>query len=465
MDDDEIIRLVLNRGFLINNDALSLIKDFKDDKKIIQVIEDICSKMDNSDPVIMPDHLKFLYDLHNNGIKKDKENRINVKYSTCYAEESYTGFLNLFIDKFQRLSSIFKKRLAVTPIKNVINNESRPIFVVGIVSDISNTKNGHKIITIEDETGTINTLFSKDSKAKDENILLDEVIGIKGFISKKILIAEEFYRPEIPVERTKVKSHGKVGLTSDIHVGSKMFNSKKWDELIKFIRKDEEVAGDLDCIIVAGDCVDGIGIYPNQERSLSITDISSQYKEVASLFSEIPDDIEIIILPGNHDAVRQAEPQPSFPESIQNLFLDKTEQVKFVGNPCYIDINGTSILSYHGRSLDYLIQEFSGSDYKNPIPSMVQMLKMRHLSPTYGTVPMTPAGKDFLVIDSIPDILHCGHVHTFGIGEYRSTLLFNTGGWQEQTSFQQERNIVPDVGKFPIIDLETMDIKLLDFGG
>lgn len=471
MNDDEIIKLVLDRGFLINEDALHLIKNFKDDKTIRQVIEDICSRMDCSTPVIMPDHLKLLYDFHNKieikdkKNRKDKENSINVRYNVCYAKENYSGFLNLFIDKFQRLSSIFKRRLSVTPVKNVINNDNKPVFVVGIVSDINTTKNGHKIITIEDETGTINTLFSKDLKIRDENILLDEVICIKGHISKKILIVEEFYRPEIPIERTKVKSHGKVGLTSDIHIGSKMFNSKEWNELIHFIRKDEETAGDLDCIIIAGDCVDGIGIYPNQERSLDITDILGQYKKAASLFSEIPDDIEIIILPGNHDAVRQAEPQLPFPESIQDLFLDKKERVRFVGNPCYVDINGTSILSYHGRSLDYLIQEFSGSDYKNPIPSMIQMLKMRHLSPTYGVVPLTPAGKDYLVIDSVPDILHCGHIHTFGVGEYRDTLLLNTGGWQEQTSFQRDRNIVPDVGKFPIIDLETMDIKLLDFGG
>ncbi|BDC35646.1 MAG: DNA-directed DNA polymerase II small subunit [Candidatus Methanoliparum thermophilum] len=454
MDEDEIIKLVLDRGFLINEDALNLIKDFKDDKKIRQVIDNISSKMDSSAPVIMPGHLKFLYN-----------NRINVKYSTCYAEESYTGFSNLFIDRFERLSSIFKKRLSVTPIKNVMNNESRHVFVVGIVSDINHTKYGNKIITIEDETGTINVLFSKDLKTKNENILLDEVIGIRGFINEKILISEEFYRPEIPLNREKARSRGKVGLTSDIHVGSKMFSSKKWSKFIDFIRKDEEVAGDLDCIIIAGDCVDGIGVYPNQELSLNITDILDQYKEAAFLLSEIPEDIEIIILPGNHDAIRQAEPQPPLPKFIQDFFLDKRERIKFVGNPCYIYVNETSILSYHGRSLDYLIQEFSGSDYKNPISPMIQMLKMRHLSPTYGKVPMTPAGKDFLTIDDVPNILHCGHVHTFGIGEYRGTLLFNTGGWQEQTSFQYERNIVPDVGKFPIIDLETMDIKLLDFGG
>lgn len=461
MDDDEIIKLVLNRGFLINETALKLIKDFKDDKKIKLLIDKICTGMDRSSPVIMPDHLKFLYEEE----VKDKKKMINVKYSTCYAKESYFGFLNLFMDKFHKLSSIFKKRFPITPIKNAINNENRPIFVVGIVSDITNTKNGHKIITIEDETGTINVLFSKDSRITDENILLDEVIGIKGFINKKLLIGEEFYRPEIPLERERIKSKGKVGLTSDIHVGSKMFSLKKWNEFINFVRKDEEVAGDLDCIIIAGDCVDGIGVYPNQEQTLNITDILDQYKESAFLLSEIPEDIEIIILPGNHDAVRQAEPQPTPPKYIRDIFFEKTEQVKFVGNPCYIDINGTSILSYHGRSLDYLIQEFSKSDYKNPIPAMIQMLKMRHLSPTYGTVPITPAGKDYLVIDDIPDILHCGHIHTFGIGEHRGTLLLNTGGWQEQTSFQRERNIVPDVGKFPIIDLETMDIKLLDFGG
>jgi DNA polymerase II small subunit len=97
---------------------------------------------------------------------------------------------------------------------------------------------------------------------------------------------------------------------------------------------------------------------------------------------------------------------------------------------------------------------------------MTHLLKRRHLSPIYGgRVAMSPGERDLLLIEDVPDIFHCGHVHTLGIGRYSGTLIVNSAGWQEQTSFQRERNIEPDVAKFPVIDLESMGIKILDFGG
>ncbi|MEZ5334217.1 MAG: hypothetical protein R2741_02730 [Methanolobus sp.] len=51
----------------------------------------------------------------------------------------------------------------------------------------------------------------------------------------------------------------------------------------------------------------------------------------------IPKHIKIIISPGNHDAVRQAEPQPKLPECIREYF---PENVTFVGNPSIVDLDG-----------------------------------------------------------------------------------------------------------------------------
>ena len=57
--------------------------------------------------------------------------------------------------------------------------------------------------------------------------------------------------------------------------------------------------------------VDGIGIYPNQERELVVKDIYKQYEMLDDFIEAIPDYMEVIIGPGNHDAVRRGEPQPA----------------------------------------------------------------------------------------------------------------------------------------------------------
>ena len=72
----------------------------------------------------------------------------------------------------------------------------------------------------------------------------------------------------------------------------------------------KELASQVKYVFVVGDLVDGVGIYPGKDKELTITDIYSQYEECATLLAKIPKHIKIIVCPGNHDAMRVAEPQP-----------------------------------------------------------------------------------------------------------------------------------------------------------
>jgi DNA polymerase II small subunit len=213
--------------------------------------------------------------------------------------------------------------------------------------------------------------------------------------------------------------------------------------------------------VVPGDTVDGIGIYPSQEEELKINDIYGQYEELARLFKMIPENIKVIMLPGNHDAVRPAEPQPTFPEEIRNLFSDR---VIFLGNPCYFSIQGVEILAYHGRSMDDFIKALPQLDYSKAKKIMLQMLKKRHLVPIYGgRTPIAPEHKDYLVIDKIPDIFVTGHGHATDLGKYRNVTLINASCWQSQTKFQKMHNFVPDPAKVPIVNLATLKTEIKDF--
>jgi DNA polymerase II small subunit len=96
---------------------------------------------------------------------------------------------------------------------------------------------------------------------------------------------------------------------------------------------------------------------------------------------------------------------------------------------------------------------------------MKLLLRSRHLAPTYGKrTALAPELRDFMVVDPVPDILHSGHVHTFGELNYRGTLLINSGTWQSQTSFQSNMGLEPTPSIVPIVDLSTLQVIRRNFG-
>jgi DNA polymerase II small subunit len=92
------------------------------------------------------------------------------------------------------------------------------------------------------------------------------------------------------------------------------------------------------------------------------------------------------------------------------------------------------------------------------------LIKTRHLAPIYGNkTPIAPEVKDYLTINSVPDIFHMGHVHVIGCENYRGTFLINSGAWQGQTAFQRKMGLVPQPGIVPVINLKTLHLTTIDF--
>ena len=117
---------------------------------------------------------------------------------------------------------------------------------------------------------------------------------------------------------------------------------------------DKDVVSRIKYLIVAGDLVDGVGVYPGQEFQLAEKDPKKQYEMAAELLRRVPGHIQIVISPGNHDAVRQALPQPAVPVDLAES-LYGMENVKWVGDPAYVKLHGVTFLVYHGKSLDDVI--------------------------------------------------------------------------------------------------------------
>lgn len=384
--------------------------------------------------------------------------------STC--EGNINDFARYFADRFKTIKRmlVHRRELAgCVPISKALKLD-RDVRIVAIVNDVRPTKSGHRILEVEDEEDRCLALILKDSPAMSDPVIYDEVIGIVGKTNRKgeMIIVNEIVRPDVPLRGPMERSDStsSIAFVSDIHVGSNAFLQKPWNDMVSWLRNEGYYEG-VRYVLVPGDCVDGIGVFPDQEEELLVDDIFKQYEMLSELLKDIPDGIRLIVQPGNHDAVRPAEPQPAFPKEITNMF---DSHVLFVGNPCYVEIEERQILSYHGRSMDDLIGSIQGLTYNNPIDAMKEMLRRRHLAPIYGgKTPIAPEKRDFLVIDSVPDFFVTGHVHGAGISDYRGVRLINASAWQAQTSYQRMRNFNPDPAKLPVVHLGTGKCVMKNF--
>lgn len=104
-------------------------------------------------------------------------------------------------------------------------------------------------------------------------------------------------------------------------------------------KKEQEKVSKIKYLIITGDNVNGCGVYPSQFGELNIKDIYQQYKEFSRFISQVPEYIEVFIIPGQHDAVRWADPQPAIPKEFAPE-LHALLNVHFLGSPSWLSIEG-----------------------------------------------------------------------------------------------------------------------------
>lgn len=397
--------------------------------------------------------------------------------STC--EGTTQDFVDYFQDRYRQISKMLRQR---RDMRNAVAVErvkagQQEVQLIGMVVELATTKNGHKRIQIEDETGAITCLVRADERqlmAMADTLVQDEVIGVVGQASSKgdLLFLESIVRPDIPLPDGTPKTLADVpvmaAFLSDIHVGSKTFLNENWKSMLRWLngesgsKREREAAGRVKYLVIPGDLVDGVGIYPGQQDELTIADIYDQYGAFGDWMANVPDHVDVVIQPGNHDASRPAEPQPAFTQEVRGRF--EHHDARFLANPATFRMHGVTTLGYHGSSLIDFATSVANLEYEKPLETMEQMLKTRHLAPLYGErTPVAPEHHDYLVISEVPDLFVTGHVHVPGIRSYRGVQMVNSGTWQSQTSYQKMLNFTPEPAKMPLIDLQTLRGTLVDF--
>jgi len=383
------------------------------------------------------------------------------------------GFPQLFKSRYEKIVKILSERPEGRSLTKVskINKDKGNSKIAGLVFSRRPTKNGIEF-TIDDDTGSTAILaLTPEAKKAASEIALDQCVIADVEAVQGRLILKTVIQPDIPsrVPSTSKKTVYAVFL-SDLHIGSNKFLEGAFDRFLEWIagrgvisEDDEEIVRRLKYVIIGGDVVDGVGVFPNQEYELSELDIFKQYEMVSEKLKLVPQHLQMFMIPGNHDATRQALPQPMIPKKYAPS-LHGLKNLTMLGDPCLFKLNGVSILAYHGRSLDDVLATTPGLSYEKPEEAMKVLLRARHLAPIFGLrTPIAPELEDHLVIEQVPDIFHAGHVHTIGIDRYKSTLIINSGTWQAQTGYQANLGISPRPGLVPIVNLATLEVRLREF--
>lgn len=423
--------------------------------------------------------VKYKRNLTESKVNFDKFKVLKDTSNKSYTSGEIGNLIEYFQNRYKKLSGILQKRpeLRTWQKINEITENQTDLNLIVMITDIRSTKNGHYLIEVEDDTGSMPILVSKDNDElirAARNLMRDEVIGViaqkrAGQSENQLAICQNLIDPDVPRKDRKEVDFGTV-FTSDIHIGSSTFLEDAFVRFTKWLNGDygseeqREMANNVKYMIIGGDIVDGIGVYPNQDKELAIKDITAQYDEAARLVGDIRSDIKIIITPGNHDASRVAEPQPAVPEKYAKS-LYKLNNVEFLSNPSTVSLDGLEVLIYHGRGIDDMVMGSNDFSHERNDLVMKEFLRKRHLAPLYGErTPLASELEDHLVIDSVPDVLHTGHVHINTYANYKGIHCINSGTFQTQTEFQKIYNIVPTPAEVPIIDVggNYKQLKFID---
>ncbi|MFX1448385.1 MAG: metallophosphoesterase, partial [Promethearchaeota archaeon] len=355
------------------------------------------------------------------------------------------------------------------------------ISTVGLVENVHQTKKGNFLLNLEDLTGKISVLIQNNSQNLEyiniiERTINDQMLFVKGLYNpgengrKGIIFADYISKIDIPTDFKPNYSPDplSIALISDTHIGSKEFEENLFKKFLKFLNGKcnnkilRDIAGKVKYLVINGDLIDGIGIYPNQKEDLIVSDIFKQFKIASEFLSKIPDYIKVFYVSGNHEPVRNAIPRPAVPKKYCEDLINLG--VKCLGNPSLIKTHNVNTLIYHGESMHDINRLIHDLDINKPIETMKEFLICRHLAPAFGEkTQIAPVNKDLLVLSKIPDIFHTGHIHINGMGKYRNVTLINSGCFQAQTDFMRSFGINPTPGIVPIIELDSLNYFQLDF--
>ena len=206
--------------------------------------------------------------------------------------EGVEGYAALFRSRFEKSMRILSQRpesMRISKIASVKQSyrtgNSKPVkrgekslhggpgstVVAGLLMSRRTKKNGIEI-AVDDYTGILTvTAVAEDAKRQATALALDQMVMLELENSKGApgLTVKSVMTPDIPDHLpNRSKSEAYAVLISDLHVGSKYFMEKEFVCFLDWLSSDDDLVRKIKFLCIGGDVIDGIGIFPNQDKEL-----------------------------------------------------------------------------------------------------------------------------------------------------------------------------------------------------
>lgn len=452
MNEKDIVRKFLQRDILLEPEALSKLASM-DSESLEHLAEDLQAR---------GVQIAGLGDLDTSPPEEAEEGVTSVPGVEVLTEpqgpgsESRVDYLRHFQNRFDRLAAIVRRRYPDREFHSILEVRSRDaqdLMTTAMVFDKSTTSSGSPAMVVEDGTGRMRVLASRNSDAAKQAraLVLDEVVGLEGRWDggKKVFVASRVVFPDIDEQTgTLAQERLHAVFISDLHFGSPDFMEEAFTRFLSWLRgehgseEERRMASLTKYLIIGGDLIG--------EGSEGVLE---KYSGLAAILKGVPGDVRIFAIPGEMDTAGILEPQIGFLPGAAKAFSG-LGNLQHGGNPSLIRLGPVPVLLYHGRSFEDWVP---GSDPGQACEIMKQMLVRRHLAPRYGSsVPLSPTSKDPFLIGDVPRIFHMGHSHGACTATYKGVLLLATPSWR---SSDAEKG----AGSAYVVDLSSLTVRQMDF--
>jgi len=189
MNEEEVVRLFLQNGFQISKNALPL---------VLENPEQILSELKRMKPrpfIISEQHIKNIQ----TPVKiKPVEIKIIKEFKQEKRPVSVKDYIDHFLSLYEEIKKIISKKMETERLISInkIATQTMMFSIIGIVGE----KNRNNIL-IEDPTGEVYVFFEDDLKEKLEEIVIDDVIGVRIKKIKDKYYAKAVVFPDISPNR------------------------------------------------------------------------------------------------------------------------------------------------------------------------------------------------------------------------------------------------------------------------
>src|SRR5437899_4954286 len=335
------LSFAISKGYQIHPDAFSMLKGL--DIDILNLVQDIVKmkiKHKQSSSIIVED-IKNLINPKGKVADVDSFSNTLLNATTAVPDGTFSsgqhsykvildptpcinsgegvrGYTALFRSRFEKSLRILalrpdsKRITKITALKERSNNaklrktydmntdtNTSSSIIAGLLMSKRSKKNGLEMV-IDDYSGMVSVLAVTEELKKQASILaLDQMImvevdninkkGNQGFVVRNLV------SPDIPDHLpNRSKSESYAVLISDLHVGSKYFQEIEFLRFLNWLSlTDDEIVSKIKFVCIGGDLIDGIGIFPNQEKELIEMDTSKQMGHVVYLLGKITQHIKV----------------------------------------------------------------------------------------------------------------------------------------------------------------------------